>query len=130
MPEHLIHLRRAWEGHFPQAGGAVSVHRVSLPTNWPLGLVRPFRLIRSFQAPPIDADRESLRLILTNVWGLVSVRLNGDEVARPDRVESELAVSLERPLPRRNLLELEVDPLAWPVQPPTWGHIALAISPA
>lgn len=89
--------------------------------------------MRPFQAPPLDPARESLGFQLDDVPGLVVVELNGRELARPAPGTTSLWLPLvaEPPLPRRNLLVLEVEP---PRQaggllpdPSPWGTVALVI---
>jgi hypothetical protein len=124
MPEHLIYLRRAWEGHFgPGAAGAV--RRVDLPTAWPADLPGPVRLSRAFNRPPLDPGRETLALRLGAVPGLLSVRLNGRPLATSGPAGSELPLS--DPLPPRNVLLLELDPSAAATAGPGWGEVALVI---
>lgn len=126
MPEHLIHLRRAWEGRFVE-GGAEVVRRVDLPTSWPMELSAPFLLSRSFRRPPIEPDRERLSLRLGSVLGLISIQWNGRELARPMVGTTNLELALEGPIPARNLLTLEVDPTESTGSEMPWGTIALVI---
>ncbi|MEO6811185.1 MAG: hypothetical protein ABI353_18915 [Isosphaeraceae bacterium] len=126
MSEHLIHLRRAWEGTFVE-GGAKVVRRVDLPASWPADLSTPFLLSRAFQRPPIEPDRERLLLRFASVSGLISVHWNGQELARPMIGTADLELALERPIPARNLLALEVDPAGFNGLGIPWGTIALVI---
>jgi hypothetical protein len=69
---------------------------------------------------------------MSAVRGLVSVQLNGQELARPAPGTTALEISLRDPLPRRNRLVLDVVTQAsvasreFPEQP--WGSVALVIS--
>ncbi|MBX6312401.1 MAG: hypothetical protein IRY99_05700 [Isosphaeraceae bacterium] len=126
MLEHLIQLRRAWEGEFPE-GGSLIRRRVDLPTQWPTGLDAPFRLTRAFQRPPIDPGRERLALRLGSVPGLRSIRLNEWEIARVAEGISGLTIDLPDLLPPRNRLVLDVDPSDWGEPPGLWGEVALVI---
>jgi hypothetical protein len=133
MPEHLIRLRGGWLWLDPQAGPDPpgSGRRVTLPLTWP-SLADPpgrVRLVRSFGPPPFDPARERLALRLERVGGLASAQLNGREIARPAPGTTALEIPLTGPLPRRNLLVLDVDPPgAGPTAGP-WGVVALVIGP-
>jgi hypothetical protein len=96
---------------------------------WPAGASRPIRLVRPFNRPPIDPARESLFLELEQVEGLASVLLNDRVLARPLPGTSWLVVSLDDPLPARNLLVLEVEPQAAGPEGLAWGQVALVIRP-
>jgi hypothetical protein len=126
VSEHLIHLRRAWEGTFVEDGVKV-VRRVDLPTTWPLESRAPFVLSRAFQRPRIEPDRERLSLRLASVSGLISVQWNGRELARPTIGTTGLELALEGPIPARNLLVLEVDPAGISDSGTDWGTVALVI---
>jgi hypothetical protein len=123
MCDHLIRLRGGWVCQEPGGGSA---RRLTLPVTWTSGLTGRVRLLRSFQRPPFDPARESLALRLESIPGLVVVRLNGREHARPTESPGALWLSLDDPLPSRNLLELEVEPSADSAEP--WGVIALVIT--
>ena len=123
MSEHLIRLRGGWEFHMGE-----SVRRLALPLTWPPGLVSRVRLVRPFNRPPIDLQSERLGLRLDDVRGLLAVRLNGRELARPAPGTSMLELPLDEPLPARNVLELDVAPETT-VEPAAWGRIALVIRP-
>jgi hypothetical protein len=123
MSEHIIRLRGGWLYHDPDG---VSERRLTLPVAWTPGLTERVRLVRLFQRPAIDPGRESLALRLESIPGLVVVRLNGREQARPSARSGSLFLSLEEPLPSRNVLELEAEPPAGCSEP--WGVIALVIT--
>lgn len=132
MSEHRIRLRGAWDWHVaPGEGEAEVARRVTLPTAWPPGEASPFLLLRGFGRPPLDPDRESVRLELLDVPGLVSVRINGREVARPPRGSVAWTVAIDGPLLPRNALVLEVDlgGVASSDLASAWGSVALVISP-
>jgi hypothetical protein len=130
MPEHLIRLRGGWLWQPPQAEArSVAGCRVTLPLTWPAGHAGRIRLVRSFGPPPLDPDRETLALRLEQVGGLVSVRLNDREIARPTPGTTALEIPLPSPLPRRNLLVLDVDPPGPERAPEPWGVVALVIGP-
>ena len=120
MTEHLIRLRGAWE--FQTSDGP---RRVDLPTTWPPGAPAPLLLARRFNRPRVDAGRETIGLLLEDVPGLLSVRLNDREVARPGPGSGTLEVPVEGMLTPKNLLVLEVDPAGVRAEP--WGRIALVI---
>jgi hypothetical protein len=90
------------------------------------------RLVRSFTAPSLNPSRERLSLRMSAVGGLVSVQLNGQELARPAPRTTALEIPLWDPLPRRNRLVLDVGleaavaSRAFPGQ--AWGSVALVIS--
>jgi hypothetical protein len=123
MFEHLIRLRGGWECHDPDGGPA---RRLTLPVTWTPGVTGRRKLLRSFQRPPFDPTRESLALRLESITGVVVVRLNGRERARPGASPGVLLLSLDDPLPLRNLLELEIEPTACGPEP--WGVIALVVT--
>jgi hypothetical protein len=126
VPDHLIRLRGGWNlDDAPRP--------VTLPMPLPLphgGSDGRIRLSRRFGLPPFDPSRESLSLRLSRVAGLASARLNGREVARPSPGTSTLVIPLPDPLPRRNLLVLEVDLAAAGTPDGPWGDVALAIAAA
>ena len=134
MRNHIIRLRGGWywENGPDQAAGRPE-RRVVLPLTWPAGVARRGRLVRPFQAPPLDPARESLGFQLDDVAGLVVVELNGRELARPAPGTTSLWLPLppEPPLPRRNLLALEVEPPrragSLELDPSPWGTVALVI---
>lgn len=137
MTEHLIRLRGGWLRVDPDASpdAPESGRRVTLPFTRPDTPSGRVRLVRSFGPPPFDPARETLAVRLARVAGLASVRLNGPTIARPAAGTIALEVPLAGPLPRRNLLVLDVDfdaarPAPGPEpSPETWGEVALVISP-
>jgi hypothetical protein len=140
MPEHQIRLRRGWrwlkDVSPPGAIAAESGHEIALPATWPerAGAEARVRLVRLFTAPSIDPLRETLLLRLSAVAGLVSVQLNGQELARPAPGTTDVELPLRDPLPRRNRLVLDIlPPGAGPFgggAPEAWGSIALVIRDA
>jgi len=126
--EHLIRLRGAWQMRRPD-DPAETPRRVVLPTSWPAEGAGTLLLTRRFQRPPVAAGRERVRLRLEAVAGLVSVRLNGDELARPAAGTEALELDVEGLLRARNELVLEVAPPAPGAEPSPWGAIALVIGP-
>jgi hypothetical protein len=137
MPEHQIRLRRGWRCFKSDGPSDVpdsdSGLEIALPVTWPAraGPEEAVRLVRSFTAPTIDPPRECVSLRLSAVVGLVSVQLNGQELARPTPGTTALELHLRDPLPRRNRLVLDVLlQAAGPFDghaPPAWGFIALVI---
>jgi hypothetical protein len=138
MSEHLIRLRGGW--HWldpgPGTGGAdplvqdVATGRpVTLPIRWPADPVVAgcVHLVRSFGPPPLNPADETLVLRLADVGGLVAVRLNGREIARPAPGTTALDIPLPAVLPRRNLLILDVNPPQPDPARNPWGAIALVI---
>src|SRR5690242_13464363 len=101
MPEHLIRLRGGWVCTEPGAlvddPALTPGSRITLPVLWPerAGTQAAVRLVRSFNAPPLDCVRERLSLRMSAVGGLASVDLNGQELARP----APGTTALELPLP-------------------------------
>ena len=75
MNEHIIRLRRAWEG---TSGGLP--RRIDLPIVWPEESDRSIVLRRRFQTPRIDEASETLSLRFQAIDGVVSIRLNGREI--------------------------------------------------
>ena len=136
MPEHLIRLRGAWLALDPHdgdagdgsAGADDQGRRINLPITWPAGTHDPVRLVRSFGPPPFDPDHESLILRLEAIDGLESARLNGREIARPSPGTTRLDIPLTGPLPRRNVLILDLTPPVPRQGPAPWGAIALVIA--
>ncbi len=128
MPEHRIRLRGAWDWH-AREGEIEVVRRLDLPTDWPVGVVSPFRLIRRFGRPPFDPSAESARLEFVGVPGLVAARLNGQVLAGLPAGAADWSVRLSGPLLTRNALVLEVDLGPGPPPEGPWGSIALVIFP-
>jgi hypothetical protein len=137
MSEHRIRLRGGWnclpdpslvrdEGEASGRDG----HAVTLPHPgpWPVGPGGRVHLTRSFGPPRFDPASESLSLHLERVAGLLSVRLNGREIARPGRGTDALRLPIDDPLSRRNLLTLVLDVSGTGSVPAPWGEIALVIS--
>ncbi len=131
MKEHLIRLRGGWvawnenvETSSTEEGPG---ERISLPRTW-TSTTRPrrVRLVREFGAPRLDPDRESLSLRMEQVPGLISARLNGQELALAESGTSFREFPIGPLLSRRNLLILEVEPEGQKL----WGVIALVIHDA
>lgn len=130
MTGHTIRLRGAWEWRDPASGVS---RRVALPLSLPPEGVPGVLLIRPFNRPPVDPATESIWLQLQRVPGLRSIRLNGEEIARPQVGESEHAVPLDQVQPARNVLVLELGTLARQEpagDDPAWGEVALVIKSA
>jgi hypothetical protein len=131
MTEHPIRLRGAWALATPDRPDDVLPRYVSLPVSWPESLGSPVSLVRRFQRPPVDPARERIFLRMESVLGLLSVRLNGEEIARPgpggEALELEVGGRLRRG--GGNELALEVDPRPARDRSPNgpWGAIALVI---
>jgi hypothetical protein len=123
MPEHLIRLRAAWEGEFPNPQDGTR-QRIDLPTLWRPAPSGPFRIRRRFQAPRLGADEE-VRLRLLYVPGLAAVRLNGQAL------DFDREVALEGLRPGPNELVLDVDPREWAAEVAaggiSWGEVVLVI---
>ena len=133
MPEHLIRLRGGWRQLDPdgeaEAEAVETGNRVTLPWTGQAGRAGRIRLVRSFGPPPWDPEHETLSLRLAEVGGLASARLNDREIARPTPGTTALDIPLSDPLPRRNLLVLDVDLPDPGISPASWGVIALVIRP-
>jgi hypothetical protein len=128
MRQHRIRLRGGWECDWPSDDNRP--RRLTLPLAFLAGDSTRIRLVRSFQKPPIDADRETLWLELEDVPGLVSVTLNGAELARPDPGTRSLCPRLDPDLPPRSQLVLDVDAVLLQnalAAGSLWGSIALVI---
>ncbi len=119
MPDHLIHLRRAWTA---EGGGPA---RVDLPTTWGDGAI-PSRLVRSFQGPRLAHGLESLWLRLESVAGLRFALLNGDDLGPIPESDGRWEVAIPAWKKSGNRLELGVDPADTP-RGESWGKIALVI---
>jgi hypothetical protein len=85
----------------------------------------PVRLERSFRTPPIDPARETVRLRLEAVPGLLRVWLNGEPLHDGPGDCDALDLPLTGRLRDRNLLALEFDPSRAGERP--WGQVALVI---
>ncbi len=127
MSEHRIQLRRGWQ----LVTSAAS--RLDLPADpdFAKGL-GPFRLIRRFQVPRFDPDRESLALALADLPGLVDARLDGISLVLPATVRDSAEVSLTATVVpgARASLELAIDPGLWNASTETgrsFGSVALVI---
>jgi hypothetical protein len=129
MSEHRIRFRGGWESSTIE-GGLDVAQRLSLPVDWPSGVVGTVRLIRRFGCPPIDRFG-SVRLEFRAVPGLRAVQLNGDDIGRPPADVFDWSVPLARLLAARNVLMLDVDLASVsPADfPGGWGSIALVIVP-
>jgi hypothetical protein len=132
-PDHAIRLRGGWERHDP-SGEGWSDHacRLALPLAWAAADPPRVRLVRHFQAPPIDPLRETLGLQLDDVPGLTAVELNGQCLARPDPATRSLWLPLPVPLPSRNRLVLDVATPGHEIDSATkclWGQVALVVRP-
>ena len=127
MPEHPIRLRGGWELHPPTAGGVPE--KVALPLDgWPPQW-GPARLVRRFQTPPLDPDRETLWLRLDAVPGLRAVTLNGHPLATDPLSGATVLLPLGAACSTRNVLELVVEPCRAAVDRDLspWGEIALVV---
>lgn len=124
MPQHRIQLRAAWSCQAVGGQGA-ALGRIDLPAGGLASLGGEFHLSRGFGSPPIDPDRETVRLVLEAVPGLKAVRLNGDVLEASHEGSAMVVVSLDGKLQRRNRLVLEVDAACAGNKP--WGEIALVI---
>lgn len=120
MPEHLIHLRRAWTEHLD--GGLVQ--RLDLPLGSPPD--RSLSLSRRFGRPPREPASDSLLLRITQAPGLLNLRLNGCVLLEGPLDDRPLDIPLPPDLPARNLLELDVDAEA-AGRTRDWGQIALVV---
>jgi hypothetical protein len=133
MPEHLIRLRGGWlrldPQAIPEAPAAGSARRVTLPMTWPIVPTGRARLARWFGLPTFDPVHEILALRLAHVGGLIAVQFNGREIARPSPGTTALEIPLNDPLPRRNLLVLDVDQTEARPESDPWGIVALIIAP-
>lgn len=130
MAEHRIRLRAAWDLAPAPGGPPGPARRVDLPAPWP-GDAGPTALLRrGFGRPRLDPGRESARLELADVPGLVAVVVNGRRV-EPGPGEGVLSVPLPDPLPARNVVELEVDlaGLDPAARARPWGSIAVVVGP-
>jgi hypothetical protein len=137
MAEHLIRLRGGWRcvpgGGLPETPAVVAGPLITLPVTWSESAGNPVavRLIRSFTAPSLDPSCERLSLRMSAVGGLVSVQLNGRELARPAPGTAALELPLRDPLPHRNELVLDVRlsgaHASRDIPQPPWGVVALVI---
>jgi hypothetical protein len=88
------------------------------------------RLCRRFGCPPLDPGRQVLLLLLEQVPGLHSIKLNDREIQDVSTERSSYEIPLDALLPR-NALVLEVDPRL--VERPKdsesfdWGCICLLV---
>lgn len=127
--EHLIRLRGPWSCR-TRLDDTEAEARIDLPTPISPSMGSTIRLARSFGRPPIDPERESLALRFEAVEGLREVRLNGRILSRPAAGIDALELTIDEPLPPRNLLEMDVDPPCEPLRSngsEPWGCIALVV---
>jgi hypothetical protein len=130
MIEHQIRLRGGWQ--YDLRPDQDIRGWITLPLSAFSEGTQRLRLIRSFQTPPLDLDREALWLKLDHVHGLIAVFLNDHEIARPSPGATNLCLRIEHQLPARNQLVLEVDTLLAGDDLPAgshWGDISLLIRP-
>lgn len=123
VTEHLIRFRRGWrclDSHGDELPGLLT-----LPTPTLRKSPNPLRLVRSFQLPALNRDREALWLDLESVPGLTSIELNGRDLPRPDQGSAVERILLDRELLPRNRLVLQVDTERVTFE--DWGVIALVI---
>jgi hypothetical protein len=130
MDEHRIRLRAAWVLDPGPDPGEGRPRRVDLPIAWHEDAGPRARLRRGFGRPRLDPDRESARLELAEVPGLLAVRINGAD-AGPIGGAGPLSVPLPDPLPARNVVELEVDlaGLGPAARARAWGQVAVVVGP-
>lgn len=127
MTGHKIRLRGGWEWRDTASGTS---RRVALPLSLAAEATSGVLLVRSFNKPPLDKDKEALWLRLEHVPGLRSVRLNGQEIVQATADSSEYSVPLEHLGPSRNVLVLELGSTVRPAQEAdnnAWGEIALIV---
>ncbi len=129
MPDHLIHLRRAWTAHDADGHSL----RLDLPTRTD-HLRGISRLVRTFHGPPIDPPSESLLLRLSDVPGLSLVLLDGSALPLPgeDLRDIEFALATELAPRTMHRLELVLDPTRLDVSTAPdrpWGRVGLLIRP-
>lgn len=124
--EHTIRLRGGWEWDEPALG---EPRRVVLPCRLPEQGVAGASLVRPFNRPPVDPAVESVWLQLRRVPGLEAVRLNGQEIARPEPGQDEVLVPLTRLAPSRNVLTLQIATIHPEAGESEWGDVALIIKP-
>ena len=125
MIEHRIRLARAWD----RCVADLPPRRVDLPTVWTAADGRqPFDLVRQFQRPPIDGDRQGIDLEWVDVPGLRTGWFNGQTLemgpagaGEPSRIKLDALLR-----PGRNRLHLAVDLAGVDLARP-WGSIALVI---
>ena len=129
MPDHRIRIRGPWDRSTIGGDGAGPPGRVSLPCPGPGELSGRFRLIRRFGRPPHDPARESLRLDLADVPGLLRVTLNGVDRPLAPAGGPPWSIPIDEPLPDRNVLALDVDFAGVEGFAAPWGSISLAIGP-
>lgn len=125
MPEHVIHLRRAWTGRFLEADALVE-RRIDLPIVWGAEPI-PERIARGFHKPPFNPNCESLFLHLESIAGLESVRINNREIETDRNARGRFELSLVEIHSGRNLIELAIDPRALSDRTSPWGFISLVI---
>lgn len=116
MPEHPIHLRRAWDS---------PLGRIDLPANW-IGRRVPGRLTRKFNAPPIDPSRERVVLVLEGMPGLRRAALNGRDLGPPPDDGAAWEVPADGLSPSGNVLDLELEPDE-AGSASGWGRVALVV---
>jgi hypothetical protein len=128
VPDHRIRLRGGWE--YCPVGSPADSERLTLPTRW--GSDRPgrLRLTRRFGCPPLDSNRQVLLLLLEQVPGIHSIRLNEHPIPHVSPESSRYEIPLDG-LPPRNVLVLEVEPPMahgrTDIDASDWGCIALVI---
>lgn len=125
MPEHLIRLRGGWERL--DAGETARTSRVVLPLVSTPEAPERLRLVRWFQTPPLEPGKETLWLRLDSVPGLISVGLNGAELAHGPFHESPLFLPLGDALPARNRVTLDAEFPDPDGRPDAWGEVGLLI---
>ena len=128
MPDHRIRLRGGWE--YCQVGSHDVPGRFTLPTRWGLERTTPLRLTRRFGCPPLDPRYQVLVLLLEQVPGIHSIRLNDRQILHVSPDRSSYQILLED-LPARNVLVIEVEPRldqgSTDTEPSEWGFVALVI---
>ncbi len=129
MDEHLIRFRRGWEPS--GAGPEVLPRPFTLPrADFPPASGSVIGIARWFRSPPIDPACETLWLRLDAVPGLISVALNGVEIACGEFHDPPVTIALSGGLAARNQLVLNVQPLPAGRAMPLgflWGEIALVV---
>jgi hypothetical protein len=132
VPDHRIRLRGGWESC--RVGSVADSERLTLPTRWGSDRPERLRLTRRFGCPPLGPGNPVLLLVLEQVPGIHSIRLNEQEIPQVSPERSTYEIPLDS-LPTRNVLVLEVEP-PWthgrmdagaPEGSSDWGCIALVI---
>src|SRR5271166_2561797 len=98
VPDHRIRLRGGWE--YCRADSPADSERLTLPTRWASDRPGRLRLTRRFGCPPLGPGNPVLLLVLEQVPGIHSIRLNEQQIPHVSPESSSYEIPLDGLLTR------------------------------